>query len=140
MEEVLVRLWDNLTGRVGGPMTFRFLVQPLVAVFLGVRDGLKLGRSGRSLFSWSKPREPGSTRALIQAIWRTIRLLVLVALTLDIIYQIFVEHWFYPGEAALVSIAITIVPYLLTCSTVSALAYWRGCIRAQKHPSSPRRL
>jgi len=129
MEEVLTRFWDNLTGRVGGPMTFRFVVQPLVAVFLGFRDGKMLGRSGKSLLSWSKDREPGSTRALIQAIWRSIRLLALVALTLDITYQIFVEHWFYPGEAALVSVAITVAPYLCTCSIVSAYARWRSSTR-----------
>lgn len=138
MEEILVRVWDNLTGRVGGPMTFRFVVQPLVAVFLGVRDGLKLGRSGRALFSSRKHHEPGSTRVLIQGIWRSIRILVLAAVTLDFIYQISFEHWFYPGEAALVSIAITIAPYLLACSTVSALTSWSVATRAQKQLSRTR--
>jgi hypothetical protein len=138
MEEILVRAWDNLTGRIGGPMTFRFVVQPLVAIFLGVRDGLRLGKSGRALFSWREHHAPGSTRVLIQGIWRSIRILVLVALTLDFIYQILFEHWLYPGEAALVGIAITIAPYLLACSTVSAFTSWRVATRSHKQLSSIR--
>lgn len=140
MEEILCRIWDNLGDRLGGPMTFRFLVQPLVALFLGVRDGLRLGASGTSLFGLREHRESGGGHPLVRTVWHSIRLLVLIALILDLVYQYFVQNWIYPGEAVLVSITITVIPYLLACSIVSAFACWRASTIAHKHLSSIRRL
>ena len=31
MDDVLVRFWDNLVGRVAGPLSLRLILQPLVA-------------------------------------------------------------------------------------------------------------
>ena len=38
--ETLVRGWENLISRFGGPMSFRFLIQPAVAIFFAVRAGV----------------------------------------------------------------------------------------------------
>ena len=42
-----------LVGRLHGPMTFRFIMQPLAASFLAVRAGLKDARERRPPFLWS---------------------------------------------------------------------------------------
>ena len=44
MDDLLARVWENLVGRVGGPMTFRLILQPTMAVFLAIRAGLKDAR------------------------------------------------------------------------------------------------
>jgi len=46
MDEMLTRIWENLAGRVGGAMSFRLILQPAVALFFGIRDGLKDARLG----------------------------------------------------------------------------------------------
>jgi hypothetical protein len=36
MEDVLSRVWENLIGRAGGPLTLRLLIQPTVATVLAI--------------------------------------------------------------------------------------------------------
>jgi len=131
MEETLLRVFENLGARVGGPMTFRFILQPLVAVTLGIRDGLRLARTGRALLRWRHQDDPATSRHLVRTVWRSIRVLVFVAVALDIIYQLLVRQWVYPGETLIVLVAITLIPYLLTCSLVSAALCWRKSLRRQ---------
>ena len=131
MEETLLRVFENLGARVGAPMTFRFILQPLVAVTLGIRDGVRLARTGRALLSWRHQDDPATNRQLVRTVWRSIRVLVFVALALDIIYQLLVRQWVYPGETLIVLVAITLIPYLLTCSLVSAALCWKNSLTRQ---------
>lgn len=128
MEEILGRILGNLGDRVGGPMTFRFVLQPAVAVFLGVRDGLRMGRAGMPVVTWGTHSTPGRDRALLRVMWRSVRVLVLVALTLDLIYQVVVQGSLYPGEAVIVGVTITLAPYLVVCSVVSACVCYRNSL------------
>jgi hypothetical protein len=50
MDEILRRLWENLIGRPTGPINFRLLIQPSLAIFFAVRSGLKDAREGRLAF------------------------------------------------------------------------------------------
>ena len=58
MEELLMRFWENLVDRIGGPMNLRFILQPTMAVLLGIRDGLRYAREGRSFLLWGGPENP----------------------------------------------------------------------------------
>ena len=37
MEELFTRFWEDLVGRVGGPMTFRLILQPIMAIIFAIR-------------------------------------------------------------------------------------------------------
>ena len=37
LEETFARGWENLVVRWGGPMSFRFLIQPAVAILFAIR-------------------------------------------------------------------------------------------------------
>jgi hypothetical protein len=41
MEDMISRDWEDLVGRVGGPLTFRLVIQPTVPVILAIRAGLE---------------------------------------------------------------------------------------------------
>jgi len=41
MEELLLRMWNDFGARVTGPLSFRLLMQPTMAIIFAVRDGLK---------------------------------------------------------------------------------------------------
>ena len=47
MDDMVTRFLDDLAGRIGGPLTFRLVLQPIVAAALGIRDGLLDARNGR---------------------------------------------------------------------------------------------
>jgi hypothetical protein len=46
-----------------------------------------------------------------------------VAVVLDVIYQIIVLRWVYPGEALVVAFALAILPYLLLRGPLGRLAH-----------------
>ena len=39
--EVKQRVWQDLADRPGGPMTFRFILQPAMAALVALRDGVE---------------------------------------------------------------------------------------------------
>ena len=46
--EVLQRIWRDLAERPGGPMSFRFILQPIMVAIVAIHDGIKDARTGRS--------------------------------------------------------------------------------------------
>ena len=41
MDDLLTRFWHEIAARPDGPLAMRFYLQPLMATFFAVRDGLK---------------------------------------------------------------------------------------------------
>ena len=61
--EVRERVWQNLLDRPGGPMTFRFVLQPIMATIAAMHDGVTDARTGRSPYLWtifSNPEQRGA--------------------------------------------------------------------------------
>ena len=56
--EVRERLWHNLLDRPGGPMTFRFILQPIMAMIAALYDGVRDARTGRSPYLWTILADP----------------------------------------------------------------------------------
>ena len=124
--EVLGRIWHNLIERPGGPMTFRFILQPSMAVLLAVIDGIRDARSGAPPYFWSLVT--GSTARLdrlFDGVIATSRVLLL-GLVMDVAYQLIVFKTFYPGEAAIVAVLLAFVPYLLLRGPFARLARMWG--------------
>jgi len=113
MEEALRQAWDNLFGRVDGPMSFRLIIQPVVATFLAIRAGWTDAREGRPIFFWTLARDPIQTRVMLRNLWRIAGKVFLVALVLDAIYQIIVLHWIYPVQALIVATLLALVPCMV---------------------------
>src|SRR5438874_7616521 len=113
MEEALRQAWDNLFGRVDGPMSFRLIIQPVVATFLAIRAGWTDAREGRPIFFWTLARDPIQTRVMLRNLWRIAGKVFLVALVLDAIYQIIVLHWIYPIQALIVATLLALVPCMV---------------------------
>ena len=114
--ESLGRLWRDILDRPGGPMTFRFILQPAMAILAAARDGVRDARLGRRPYVWALihgVRDPqGRSGRLWEGIIATGRVLIL-GVIMDIIYQWKVLGTFYPGQAAVIAILLAFVPYLL---------------------------
>jgi hypothetical protein len=113
MDEMLARLWESLTARVIGPMSFRLILQPAMAAFLAIRAGMQDAASGRPLYGWAIATDPVHRRDLLHDGWKAIAKVFILALVLDVVYQIMVQRWVYPLEAVLVAALLACVPYLL---------------------------
>ena len=58
VEDMIARIWTNLIGRIGGPLTFRLIVQPAVAAIFAIRAGLRDAREGRAPYGWAVLTDP----------------------------------------------------------------------------------
>jgi hypothetical protein len=131
--DVRQRVWQDLLDRPGGPMTFRFILQPTMAAIAALHDGIKDAKTRRSPYLWTvltNPMERGGR--LREGLIATGRI-ILLGLGMDAIYQFVVLKTFYPGEAVIISVMLAFVPYLLLRGPVERIArWWRGDARADE--------
>jgi hypothetical protein len=121
----LDRLLRDLLARPGGPLTFRFILQPAMAAVAAFRDGVEDARLGRMpyLLLILRGVEPRGRR-LWEGVVSTARILML-GIVIDAVYQWLVLKTFYPGQAAVVAILLAFVPYLLLRGPMQRIArYW----------------
>ena len=120
----LERLWDDILARPGGPMTFRFILQPAMAAIAALRDGIADARLGRRAYLSAilSGRGRASREArLWEGVLSTARILIL-GVVVDTIYQVIVFGAFYPAEAAIVAVLLAFVPYLLLRGPIERVA------------------
>jgi hypothetical protein len=122
MDEMLTRVWENLIGRVHGPLTFRFIIQPLIACMFAVRAGWKDARAGRAPYFWAIFTNPAHRHELLRQGWKDVGKVFVLAIVLDVIYQLIVLRWVYPGEALIIACVLALVPYLLVRGPVTRVA------------------
>ncbi len=123
--ESLGRLWRDILDRPGGPMTFRFILQPTMALIAAVRDGVRDARLGRRPYIWALihgVRDPaGRAGRLWEGFVATARILLL-GIVMDVIYQWRELDTFYPGQAAVIAILLAFVPYLVFRGPIERIA------------------
>ena len=124
----LDRLWKDMLARPGGPMTFRFILQPAMAAAMALRDGMRDARLGRRPYLWAMLRgvrgPEGRSGRLWQGIVSTARILIL-GVVMDVIYQWVVFKTFYPAQAAVIAVLLAFVPYLLLRGPMERVArHW----------------
>ena len=122
MEELIARGWEGLMDRVGGPMTFRLILQPLMATLLAVRAGLKDAREGRPPYLWTLITDPSQRGDLIREGWRSIARVFVLAVIMDLIYEWVTARFFYPLETLIVAILLAVVPYLVLRGPINRIA------------------
>lgn len=124
MDDMIVRAFTNLFGRVGGPMTFRIILQPTMAALLALIAGLKDAREGQPPYFWTLLTDSSQRGDLIRHGWKAIGRVFVLAIVMDLIYQLIVLRWIYPLELIIVAILLAVVPYLLIRGPVNRLARW----------------
>ena len=122
MDEILARLWDNITARLTGPMHLRLIVQPTVAAILAIHAGLQDARQDRPFFLATLLRNPAHRRELLRQGWKDVGKVFLLATILDVIYQLIVHRGVYLLELLLTAVTLAIVPYVLLRGPVSRIA------------------
>jgi hypothetical protein len=104
---------DGLLARLDGPMAFRFLLQPLTASALAIRDGRRDAREGRAPFGWALLPNTGHRRDLLLSGWRSVGSVMIVAALVDIVFQLMVFGGFRPGAGLMAAILLGALPYAL---------------------------
>jgi hypothetical protein len=116
------RFWTDLIGRATGPMTFRLVLQPLMAVFYAYRDGVHDARTGRPPYLQAILSDPDERRDLLREGFKHVARIVVLGAVMDTIYQIIVFKRFYPGELIVIVLLLAFVPYVLFRGPFNRLA------------------
>lgn len=121
MDEIWARILENIVDRISGPMRFRVLLQPVIACIFAVRSGLSDAREGKPPYFWALWSVPAHRADMLRDGWKSIGKVFMLALVLDVVYQIIVLKFVFPGEAILVGLGLAILPYLVVRGLVNRL-------------------
>jgi len=122
MDDTWVRVANDLVAGVSGPMSFRLVLQPAMAVFFAIRSGLADARNGRPPYFWALVSGRAPREAMVEEGWKSVGRVFILAVVLDIVYQLYVLRFVYPMEAIAVAFILAIVPYLVVRGLVTRLA------------------
>ena len=122
IDDIWMRFVENMVARVSGPMKFRLLLQPTMAVIFAIRSGLKDAREGRPPFFWTLLTDAASREYLIKDGWKSVGKVFVLAMVLDVVYQIVVSRFVYPLEVIVTAALLAIVPYLVVRGLVTRIA------------------
>ena len=128
------RIWLSILARPSGPLAFRFILQPVMAAIVALRDGFQDAKRGSSPFLWTVLSNPYERWARLREGLNATARILLLGLVVDTIYQIIVFRTFFPYEALIISVLLAFVPYVLIRGLVS-----RGVGKLGKAPADLRR-
>lgn len=114
LPDVFVRIWHHLLGRESGPFHLRLILQPAMATFFAIRDGLRDARTGRTPYFETICMDPGQRADLLRAGWKSVRSIFVAAIVIDIAYSLIRFHHIYPLETLIVACTLALIPYLIT--------------------------
>jgi len=136
MHDIWTRIGENLMDRVSGPLKFRLVLQPLMAAAYAIIAGLKDAKAGKPPYFWALFSDPANRAEMMKDGWKSVGKVFVLALVLDVAYQMYVLHLVYPGEAIIVALILAIVPYLILRGLVTRFARrkWPNRNRAAAPP------
>ena len=105
---------DYILELIAGPGTFRFVIQPVLAILLGVRDGRNDAKSGTPPFLQTLLFDSGKRAEALKGGLHAIALPLILAVALDSIFQIYIFGVWRLQWALVVGVGLVGIPYILS--------------------------
>jgi hypothetical protein len=118
IQDFLTRFWDQLIAQWNGPLSFRLILNPVMATILAVLDGLKDARAGRSPYLRTILFDPSQRGAYLREGLKRVSRVIILSFVMDAIYQFLVLRRFYVGEALVTVFVLAVLPYALIRGSV----------------------
>lgn len=125
----------GLTERLSGPGTLRLVLQPLVAILLGMRDGRRDARAGRPPYLWAIFFHKGERRESAKHGALAIAKPFVVAIVVDAVLSYVTMGAIYPGETLTVGCLLVALPYAVARAATNHLL--PGRLRQPPAPRAP---
>jgi hypothetical protein len=123
--DVTAHFWNDLVSRPAGPLAFRFILQPLMAAALAIRDGYKDAKAGRPPYLATMIRDASQRGQLAREGLRAVLRVMIFAAVMDVIYQLIELDGIYLLQTAFIVVALALLPYLIFRGPADRLArYW----------------
>ena len=88
---------EELPQRFTGPGRLRFILQPVTAILLGIRGGLRDAKTGNPPYLFGLLFGAERRRELLRSGVAAIRNLVALGIIMDIVFQLIIYHSVHPG-------------------------------------------
>jgi hypothetical protein len=105
---------EDLPKRLKGPGRLRFIFQPAVAMFFGIRAGIADARAGRKPYILGILFDPEQRRTLLTEAFERLSVLIAMSILLDALSQFLILHEVFPGPALIVGPVLIAMPYSLS--------------------------
>lgn len=99
-----------------------------MAIILAIFDGHKDANSSKSAYFWAIVSDSKHRIELLKDGWKQVGKVVVVALILDLIYQLKVFGRVYPGEMVIVAFVLAIIPYVLMRGPINRIMRRMGLV------------
>lgn len=103
----------NIMLRYTGPLHFRMVLQPIMAILLGIRDGLKDAKQGNPPIIEDIVFVPEHRDRNLKSAWKALTKPMVLAVVLDAVAQYLIFKQVLVIPALIVGITLMGVPYLL---------------------------
>jgi hypothetical protein len=113
---------EDLPKRLKGPGRLRFIFQPAVAIFFGIRAGIADARAGRQPYILGVVFDSQERRALLSEAFRRLSVLIAMSILLDALSQFLILHEVFPGAALVVGPVLIALPYSLARALTNRIA------------------
>jgi hypothetical protein len=111
--DVTARFWEELISRPSGPLAFRFILQPVMAGLLAIRDGYKDASNNRSPYLWTILHDPLRRADRLHEGIQAVARVLLLGIGMEFAYQLFVLKGFRPIELVVIVFLLAFLPYLM---------------------------
>ena len=102
---------EELPRRFSGPGRLRFILQPLVAILLGVRSGLADAKSGQSPYVFTLLFHGHKRKELLRSGITAIGHVLAIGILLDAVAQFLIYKQIHPGAALVIGPLLVGIPY-----------------------------
>lgn len=103
---------ESIEAMLSGPGRLRFIIQPIVAIVLGMRDGRLDAAAGRPPYFWSVLFQRPTRRASLMEGLRAMMLPLIVAIIIDLVLQYFIFRSVRLWHAVVVGAVLIALPYI----------------------------
>jgi uncharacterized membrane-anchored protein len=97
----------------GGKVQIRLILQPLIAIVLGLRFGVRDAKAGKQPFFYALVRGDGHRGALLRHAARDAIMPLIVAVIIDSILQQLINQRIRPFAAVIVGGVLVFLPFLI---------------------------
>jgi hypothetical protein len=130
-----VAVFQRFIERLTGPMHVRFIVQPVMAIILGIRDGLRDAREGRTPFLQDLCTRPEGRAGKLKETLVRLLIPLIVAIMLDAVVQYMLFERVRVLGAIVVGTLIMGLPYSIARGITNRIASARLHSPFQTRPS-----
>ena len=102
---------EELPRRFSGPGRLRFILQPVIAIVLGIRGGLADAKAGNPPYLLGLLLGAGRRAELLRTGAEAIGTLIAMGIMLDVVFQLALYQSVHPGAALVVGPILICLPY-----------------------------